>query len=192
MVVSGASRTGKTAWVMSQVDGPRVIVWDPEDQWSRLPGYKRVINRQQLLNLTVYHAELPGRLAFVAGGDLEKAFQYWANCAFYWGRFGGPCTVVAEEIADVTTPGKAPGRWGVLIRRGLKRGIDIYAISQRWAESDKTAIGNASQFVIFRPTPADVAYVAKKTGADPAQLQQLRGHQHLTLDNSTGAATVHR
>ena len=65
--------------------------------------------------------------------------------------------------------------WGLLLRRGLKRGISIYAISQRWAEADKTAIGNASEFVLFRMSSGDdIAYMSRKTRVPVADLENLK------------------
>lgn len=186
VVVSGASRSGKTAWAVKEVASlPRVIVWDPEDQWSQLRGFRRITGKSELLAAI----QKPGnaRLAFVPGGDLRGVFDLWAGCAYYWGRYHGGCAVVAEELADVTTPGKAPGNWGLLIRRGLKRGISIYPISQRWAEADKTAFGNASEFVIFRNSSAlDVDYLAKRTRLDAATIASLKPLEFVRYDPATG------
>ena len=174
IVIAGASRSGKTAWTSRQVKAEkRVIAWDPEDQWARLRGWKRITSRADLFDA----CKLPGpaKLAYVAGGDLRGAFDFWAACAQYWGRYCGPCSVVAEELADVTSQAKAPGNWGILLRRGLKRGITIYAISQRWAEADKTAIGNASEFVLFRMSSGDdIRYMSRKTRVPEDELIGLQ------------------
>ena len=184
-VVGGASRSGKTAYTVRQVkSAPRAIVWDVEDQWAKLPGWQRITTRAQLFQAV----QKPGtaRLAFVAGGDIKTAFDFWAGCAFFWGRYHGPCIAVAEELADVTTPSKAPGNWGVLLRRGLKRGITIWAISQRWAEADKTAMGNASEFVVFRASSADdAAYFARKTRMTAAEIDDLQPLEFIRM-TSTG------
>jgi hypothetical protein len=179
VVVAGASRSGKTAYVVKMVRGQsRVIVWDVEDQWSALPGFKRITSRADLL--AAINKRGPAKLAYVAGGDIKSEFNYWAGCVFYWARFCGPCIAVAEELADVTTPAKAPGDWGILLRRGLKRGATIYAISQRWAEADKTAIGNASEFVVFRASGEDVAYMSKKTRIPIAEIERLMPLDYVT------------
>lgn len=163
VIVSGASRSGKTAWVRRQVEKlPRVLVWDIEAQWCELRGFRKVSTRAELFDAVQKTG--PARLAYVAGGDdLRVEFNYWAACVMLWGRYRGGCVAVAEELADVSTPAKAPQEWGILLRRGLKRGISIYAISQRWAEADKTAIGNASEFVVFRAAGDDVQYIARKS-----------------------------
>lgn len=176
IVIGGASRSGKTAWVKKQVAKvQRITAWDPEDQWAQLPGWTKATTRKQLAEALTK----PGRVkvAYVAGGKLQDEFNFWAECVMYSGRYVQPLDCIAEELADVTTPGKAPDKWGILVRRGLKRGITIYAISQRWAEADKTAVGNASRFVLFRQSSGDdITYLAKKTRvayADLDGLQQL-------------------
>ncbi|MGC3976451.1 MAG: hypothetical protein QM771_19020 [Nitrospira sp.] len=72
-------------------------------------------------------------MAFLPMGDLQDDFNFWCEAIYYAGRYVEPLDAIAEELADVSTPGKAPLHWGILVRRGLKRGITIYAISQRWA-----------------------------------------------------------
>ena len=186
VVIGGASRSGKTAWVKKAVAAQtRIIAWDAEDQWSALRGWQRVTSRAELLK----YAGKPGalRVAFVPGSDLAADFDFWSRLVFYAGRYVAPLTCIAEELADVTTPAKAPGHWGILLRRGLKRGITIYAISQRWAEADKTAFGNASEFVLFRQSSADdVRYLAKKTRLDESLINGLKPLEFVRFDVLTG------
>jgi hypothetical protein len=106
----------------------------------------------------------------------------------YAGRYVEPLEAIAEELADVTTSSKAPGNWGILIRRGLKRGITLRCISQRWAEADKTAVGNATDFVIFRQSSGDdVRYLARKTRVEEGAITGLAPLEFVHLDALTGA-----
>lgn len=186
-VIAGASRSGKTAWTRKQTAKlRRIFAWDPEDQWAQLAGFRKTTKRADLLKA----AAQPGaqRIAYVAGGNLQAEFDFFAGCAMYAGRYVEPLDVIAEELADVTTPSKAPGNWGILLRRGLKRGITIWAISQRWSEADKTAVGNASDFVIFRQSSGDdITYLSRKTGIEQAELRGLVPLQFVKLDALTGA-----
>lgn len=185
-VVGGASRSGKTAWTRQQTrQAARCWAWDPEAQWCELPGWRRVTTRAELLRC----AEMPGpqRVAYVAGGALAAEFDFWAGCVMYAGRYVAPLVCVAEELADVTTPAKAPGNWGILLRRGLKRGISIYAISQRWSEADKTAVGNASAFVLFRLSSGDdIRYMSRKTRVPEAELIGLKRLEFVLFDAVDG------
>lgn len=184
-VIAGASRSGKTAFTRQQVKGSkRIFAWDPEDQWAQLPGFIRVTSRAQLLQV----AKKPGplKVAYVVGGDLQKEFDFWAGCVMYAGRYVEPLDGIAEELADVTSPAKAPGNWGILLRRGLKRGINIFAISQRWSEADKTAMGNASVFILFRQSSADDArYLARKTRVPDTEIP-TQPLEYVVFDPTTG------
>lgn len=188
-VIAGASRSGKTAWTARQVKpAKRVFAWDPEAQWCELPGWRKVTTRKDMLAAT----EKPGpqRVAYVAGGSLQAEFDFWAGCVMYAGRYVEPLEAVAEELADVTSPAKAPGNWGILIRRGLKRGITIRCISQRWSEADKTAVGNASDFVVFRQSSGDdVRYLSRKTRIDESEINGLVPLQYVQMDALTGQIT---
>lgn len=183
-VIAGASRSGKTWWTSKAIKkSRRVFAWDPEDQWAQLPGWRKVTTRAALLEAM----QRPGaqRVAFVAGGDLKGAFDFFCGCVFYAGRYVAPLDCIGEELADVTTPSKAPGNWGILLRRGLKRGISIYAISQRWAEADKTAIGNASEYVCFSMGGDDIEYMARKTRIPAAELEALKPLEFVKIDRLT-------
>lgn len=145
IVAVGASRSGKTAWVMQQVPKySAVLVWDPEGQYVEKCGAAPLRRTTDLL--AVARNPTSGVFAFMPSS--LKQFDYWAQCAFVFVRVANNkkmrVAVIAEETSDVTSPAKAPDGWGILLRRGLKYGADLYAITQRPSESDKTAMGNAS------------------------------------------------
>jgi hypothetical protein len=180
-VIAGSSRCGKTTWCARQVaKSKRIMAWDPEDQWAALPGWRKITTRAALVEA----AQKPGpmKVAYVAGGDLKSAFDHWAACVMFAGRYVGPLDAIAEELADVTTASKAPGNWGILLRRGLKRGINIWAISQRWAEADKTAIGNASDYICFSMGGDDIDYMARKTRIPVQELDALKAFEWVRID----------
>jgi hypothetical protein len=184
-IIGGKSRSGKTSWTARQIRSVRrILAWDPDDQYSQLPGFRRVTRPAQLK--AIADNPNPGRYAFVPSGDLKESFDFFCECAFHWGRFAGGGAVIAEELADVSSPGKAPNGWGKLCRRGLKRSLDIYAISQRWAEADKTAFGNASEYIIFMlASQDDVAYLAKKSRIPIQDIETLERFEFIRLDTDT-------
>ena len=183
-VIAGASRSGKTWWTSKAVKrSRRVMAWDPEDQWAQLPGWRKVTTKAALLEAA--QRKGPQRIAYVAGGDLKAQFDFWCGCVMYAGRYVEPLDSISEELADVTTPSKAPGNWGILLRRGLKRGINIFAISQRWAEADKTAIGNATEYVCFSMGGDDIDYMARKTRIPVAELEALKPLEFVKIDRLT-------
>jgi len=184
IVLAGASRSGKTAWTRKAAGrDPRAFAWDPEDQWAKLPGWTKHTSAASFAAAAMTPG--PGRHAFVSGGliPLAAAFDFCCQCVFAAVDRHGALTYIAEELADVSTPGKAPTHWGMLVRRGLKRGATIYAISQRWAEADKTCLGNASDFIIFRQSSADdVKYLARKTRIPAVEIDNLKPLEFVSYD----------
>lgn len=179
-VISGKSRSGKSAYTVRAVAklprhvAGRLVAWDPEDQWAKLPGWRRVTEPRELL--AILRAQGSFKVAYVAAANLAAEFDYWAGCVNHAAVYVGPLACIAEELADVSSPGKAPDNWGKLLRRGLKRGAHIFAISQRWAEADKTALGNHSEFVTFQCASHDDArYVARKIGIAFQEVAALQG-----------------
>lgn len=135
----GNSGTGKSSRVKEIIkDSPRVIVFDPDDEYGKLAGFVRVTNHAELVARLSGNPSANLKLAFVGEGKLS--FEFWCECVFIW----GDCVAVAEEIADVTSSGKAPPKWGTLSRRGRKYGVMICAVTQRPAEADKTILAQAA------------------------------------------------
>lgn len=117
---------------------------------------------------------------------MSEDFEYFSEMALYAGRYIAPLVVVAEEVADVTSPAKANGWWGKLLRRGMKRGITIYVIAQRFSEADKTSLGNQSESVIFRCGSADDSrYIARKTRLPFDEVEALKPLDYIRCQ-STG------
>lgn len=192
VIVSGSSRCGKTAKTVRLVKPFKtVFVWDIEAQWCNQAGYKKVTSLIELKKIAV--SGKAGKYAFVSGGSIKAEFEHFCKCAFHFGSYFGECAVIAEELADVTTTAKAPESWGILCRRGLKRGISIFAISQRWAEADKTALGNATDFYLFRmASGSDIDYMSKKTRVEVRRLEGLKPLEFIHYDALTGANTFER
>lgn len=187
VIISGSSRCGKTAKTIRLVRGfSTVFIWDIEAQWCKQKGYKKISSIQDLKKIVI--AGKAGKYAYVSGGNFKADFEYFCMCVLYFGTYFGACAVVAEELADVTSTAKAGDNWGMLCRRGLKRGISIFAISQRWAEADKTALGNATDFYLFRmASGSDIEYMAKKTRVDYARLSNLKPLEFIHYNALTGS-----
>lgn len=184
IVISGASRCGKSTYTARRVRASnRVVAYDPEAQWCEMPNFRKITTRKAFLDAI----KTPGhmKIAYVPSGDLKAEFDFVCACVMWAGRYVGGLEFIAEELADVTTPSKAPGAWGILVRRGLKRNITIYAISQRWAEADKTAFGNASEYVVFASRGDDVAYISKKTRIPIEEIDALKPFQFIQFDPVT-------
>lgn len=185
IVTCGASRSGKTAITREETaDAQRLIVWDPKGSWAREARCQRVDNMQALLSRI---CKTPGPLRIALVTPDRGAFDLWAEAAYWWGRLA-PCVVVAEEIANVTAPAKAPPGWHLLLSQGLEFGIDIHALTQRPAESDKTAIGNATLLRTFAMRRArDRQYIAAELDIDQADVAKLAELEYIGRNMRNGA-----
>lgn len=176
-VLQGASRSGKTQRALKLIgDFKRVLIWDVEGQYQ---AQHRARNQKQLHSILKQLGTKPAIVAYT--GSL-KDFDFFCQIANWYGRrcgFEGLETLaVFEETADVTNPGKAPEHYGLLLRRILKRGMSIIAITQRQAESDKTAVGNASVMHICRlQKDTDRRAIAKDSGVPLEEIAGLRADQ---------------
>lgn len=160
----------------------RVIVW----------SVKELIDQygQMQLGCPVFFARTPGALLalirkigkgnalIIYMPESMRDFDLWCRMAFAWGLMK-PCAIVAEELADVTSPGKAPESWGKICRQILGYGCDVYAITQRPAESDKTCFANRSYISIHRMVRA----LDRRSIADETDIprEQIDGIPHDSL-----------
>lgn len=142
--VAGMSRSGKSGYVKRLVSArPVLLVWDPDAEYVEAGITRAVYSRTAWRDMIF--SGIPGRYSFVRPIERQE-FEFWALTVMHRGH----CTAVAEETADVTYAGKAPPQWGQLIRKGGKRHISIFAITQFPSESDKTAFRNARRIVCFK------------------------------------------
>lgn len=191
-IIGGSSRCGKTTHTLKLIKPFKtVFVWDIEAQWCNQAGFKKITSLVELKKIV--QSGKAGRYAYVSGGNIKAEFELFCKCVFHYGAFFGECAVVAEELADVTTTAKAPESWGILCRRGLKRSISIFAISQRWAEADKTALGNATDFYLFRMSSGDdIKYMARKTRVSVEVLESLNAFEFAHYSVIDKKTTLHK
>jgi len=109
-------------------------------------------------------------------------FGDFCRLAYAWGMCGNEInqhtTCIAEELADVTSPGKAPETWGVMLRQGLGWGMNIYGVSQRPAESDKTIMGNLTFIhAHFMSRAQDRKYIAEEMDINPDDIKALEQYK---------------
>lgn len=181
VVVTGASRSGKTTWVVHELrNAPRLLVWDGAGDWRT---HRCELIRSPLeLRERVRPPPRLERLAYVPPSITPAEFETFCRIAWVWIRAARGVLVI-EELADVTHSGKAPVAWGEIIRKGLRYGTSIYAITQRPSESDKTALGNASRVHCHRVMfPRDRRYIAELLGVDELEVAALRPFEWIERD----------
>lgn len=181
-VFTGKSRWGKTYQVKKRIRrSSRVLVWSIKERVDRYADtWSDAIKVSGLQNLIdILKSSGKGRARIVYMPRSASEFGQWAKLAHAWGMLA-PCDVVAEELADVTSPSKAPAGWGELCRQGLGWGINIYAITQRPAESDKTIMGNATYFHTHGLMRAnDRKYMAQEMDITVEQIAALKKYEWL-------------
>ena len=192
-VLCGRSRSGKTQKALQLIKKlPCVLVWDVEEQYNVT---HRAYSQYQLVELV---KKCAGKKCVIGFTGQLSDFNFFCKVAFWFvrkcGELGKRSGVVLEETADVTSPSKAPEHYGVLLRRSLKYGADLFAITQRPAESDKTSVGNASVVhVCALKLPRDREYIAKMTGVSLDVINGLRFDQdsgvfeYVTVDDNSAS-----
>lgn len=190
VLVAGATGSGKTLYAAALARAARrLLVWDVEGQWPALAGCRLARDAAELLALA--RDRRVTRIAY-RGTPTAADFEWFCRVAWAW-ALAAPGLVIVEELADVTSPGKAPPAWGLLVRRGRKYGLDLVAITQRPAESDKTILGNAAAVVCLRMSRAlDRAYMARELDVAESRVAALAPLHYLRRDLLTGTLTAGR
>lgn len=187
----GGSRSGKTSWCAQELAGARrLLVWDSaqDGEWGRRFNCKRVESIAYLAEAVKPYA--PNRRIGFCAPPTPENFAAFCRLAFILIQVA-PSAVVVEELADVTSPGKAPLWWGELLRKGLRYGPKIYACTQRPAESDKTIIGNASRVHCHMMQRAgDALYMAREMRVAVGLVDALKPFQWIERDNRTHTITT--
>ncbi len=176
--IVGATDTGKTTWLLTQLKGARrLVVWDIKGEFAR-KGLARPV-----WSLRDLHACLKASRSgwFAYQPKNMDDFAMFCRLAFAWGR----CDLVVEELTDVTSPGRAPLWWGIVIRRGRDQHLRVWATAQRPAEADKTIYGNrtflhAHQLVRLK----DRREIASELGVSLDEVDAVRGFDWIAADRA--------
>lgn len=178
--------SGKTTWVKQRVKpARRLLVWDGKGiDWGERDRCRVVTDFAELRKLSTQR----GPMRISVRVPVSRAnFETFCRLAWVWGRLD-PGKIVVDEIADVTSPGKAPQAWGEIARKIRAFGTDVIPTTQRPQECDKTAQGNAGIFHCGRMSDADdQAYVAKRLlgGVDVKLVRALLPLQWIERDVNT-------
>lgn len=179
--VLGSTGSGKSAYIKRELrerKPDRLLIYDPEGEYTT---FGRQVRRLSDVLSVLRKAGPEGkfRLVFDPHADpatAVKQFEALCRIAFH----GGNLLFVAEELADVTEPQRAPVGWSMLTRRGRKRGVSIIGASQRPASIDKTFLGNATKVRSGRLLyEQDARAVARVLGVDHAELMALESLHYI-------------
>lgn len=114
----------------------------------------------------------PARIAYRVPVN-RKNFEVFCALAWIYCQVHGGALVV-DELADVTTPGKAGDAWGEICRKSRASGSWVYATTQRPQEADKTCQGNATLIHCGMMSDSnDVIYLARRLLGGSVTVQQV-------------------
>lgn len=168
--ITGVTGSGKTTLAKRLIEKrARVLVWDVEEEFCKLPGFVKATNSQELLHV-LFKTQQSVKVGYIPPSESRQQFDFFCQCAKRWGEMASKSAIVVEETSEITGTGKAPSSWGTLCRRGRKRGIDIFSVCQRPQESDKTSLRQAKVIYCFEMSATDRTYMAKELDIDESEL----------------------
>lgn len=187
--VIGASGTGKGLWAKSQlrqIRPPRFVAWDFMDEYQE---FGRQVTTLEGIRAAMLKApgDKPLAVRYVPRGAGDKAvrreFEVLCELVYAWGN----CVFVAEELANVTTPGWAPAAWRKMTTSGRHARVHIIGMTQTPALVDKTFLGNCTLAHVsaLREHPHRM-YVAQKLDISVAEVAELQKFQWIERDFDTG------
>jgi hypothetical protein len=187
--VTGAPGSGKSLWTFQQVGrSDRLFVWDSAAEWRRwAPDLVAVDRLGELADLVRadIHGKAPTRIAYTGLVSVDH-FRTWCALAWVWIRAHERGVIVAEELSDVTSPGKAPAAWGEILRKHRHTRGSVYGLTQRPAESDKTIVGNATVIHCGRMNlESDELYMARLLRVPLERVQALGDLEYLERNMRT-------
>lgn len=189
--VVGASGTGKGLWTkqqLAELAPPRLVVWDFKNEYQDSAGKKPAPTLAAVFSaMKKAGADGPLCIRYVPRGAGEKAlrreFEGLCELVYAWEN----CTFVAEELANVTTPGWAPASWRKMTTSGRHARVHIIGATQTPALVDKTFLGNCTlvHCCALREYQHRVA-VARSMDIDEGRIARLVKLQWLEKDFDTG------
>lgn len=186
----GASGSGKSAWIKQQLARGRprrLLVWDPQGEYGDFGAVFAEGERGALADGCIGAGAKGAFAAIYRPGntltDYAPRFDWFCRLAYAWGN----CTVIADELADVTKPGWAPDGWSLITRKGRHAGLRLIGAAQRAALIDKTFFGLATMIHCGRQSyKADVATMADVLAVPAEQIIALKPLEWIERNMSTG------
>lgn len=196
--VIGASGSGKGLWTkqqLRQLAPTRLVIWDFKNEYQEFTGERKNaparLTLAQVRAAMVKAGEGPLRIRYAPRGSGEKAvrkeFEALCELVYAW----EDCVFVAEELANVTTPGWAPASWRKMTTSGRHARVHIIGATQTPALVDKSFLGNCTLIHCgpLREYGHRVA-VARSMDIDEGRIAALVKLQWLEKDFDSGEVTT--
>lgn len=170
----GATGSGKGVSIREHLGAERparLMVWDPLNEHAAVA---KATSKVAQLVAACAKAGKGGPLAvrYVPpnGTKLGPAFDVFCQLAFRLGN----CTVLIEELSDVTSPSWAPRAWSQVCKAGRHASLKVVVSTQRPAQSDKDFLGNTTYIRCFTLRyPTDRQAMADLMGVPRAAIEAL-------------------
>ncbi len=185
----GASGSGKSLWIKTQLRRNRklrrLIIWDPQSEYAEFGMV--CASRTALADVLIAAgARGEARVVYQPKGGLSAyvpQFDWLCQTAYAWGN----CTLVADELGDVTKPGWAPDGWSMVIRKGRHAGLTVIGAAQRPAIIDKTFFGLATLVHCGRLNyAADLKVMSDVLDVSSSSIVELLPLEYIERDMQTG------
>lgn len=143
----GQTGSGKGVSVrehLGEVKPSRLVVWDPLGEYGEFV----TATTDKLADMAGAMGKKSFAVAYWPGADVgtfKEKFALFCRMVFA----AGNCTMLVEELADVTSPSYAPVHWKYCTTKGRHRQLKIIACSQRPAQVDKDFLGNCTYVRCF-------------------------------------------
>lgn len=196
--IFGATGAGKTSYVMECLkrDNPdRLLIWDTKGEFARegyaTPVYSVKEALEAMRRPTFRIAYKPSLPATITAGKAARAMrdQFGLFCL---GAFAAKnLTLVAEELAETTTPNVAPYGWMKCTTQGRTEGLTIYGLSQQPASVDKQFFANCSKIRTGRLNfDAHIVTMANLLGVPKDEIRGLLPLHYVERAMGAGGETL--
>lgn len=138
----GQSGSGKGVSIrrrLADLAPARLLIYDPRSEYADLAPAMKL---PDLAKGFLSSAGKPFKARYVPTGriPLRDEFDILCRVAFE----AGDLVLLADELAEVTTPSWAPAAWRVCCSQGRHKALHIIGAAQRPAQIDKTFLGNTT------------------------------------------------
>ena len=180
----GCGKTYAARAALKAVNPSRLFIFDPAGDYA---DQGREVST--LADLWTHSAPPVFALVFRPSPDMKRArAQFSAFCRVAFER--GNALVLVDELADVTSPTSSPPGWGLLIRRGRHKSLQVIACAQRPTEVDSRIFSLATTIRTGRLNARyDRDKLADVLGVDSDEIGALKPRAWIARDMLTGRIT---
>lgn len=186
IAVAGAPQSGKSTWMRHQVaKHARVLVFGDWRGEYQAAGFTPIKGPRELITTLKGHK---GAGRYTYRGGLQD-FDTWCLVGLAWVQYF-PATLLIDELAGPTNPGKAPRHYGEILRMIAGYGGYAYGCTQRISESDTTIWGVADLLHVHRMVrTGDAEKAARELNCTPQDLLQLPDFEYLEREAKSAQFT---